>query len=85
DAYRVDVYNGDTGKLAGSSAVQNIPAGGWYQFSPVLTAYGVANGYVRVVRTGGSSALYAYGVVNDGATPASGATNDGSFVAFSDR
>jgi hypothetical protein len=85
DAYRVDVYNGDTGKLAGSSPVQNLPAGGWFQFSPVLASFGVANGYVHVVRTGGSSALYAYGVVNDGATPGSGATNDGSYVAFSNR
>jgi PKD repeat protein len=85
DAYRVDVYNGDTGKLAGSSPAQNLPAGGWFQFSPLLPAFGVANGYVHVVRTSGSSALYAYGVVNDGATPGSGATNDGSFVAFSNR
>jgi PKD repeat protein/photosystem II stability/assembly factor-like uncharacterized protein len=85
DAYRVDVYDGDTGKLAGSSAVQNLPAGGWNQFSPILAAYGVANGYVHVVKTGGSSALYAYGVVNDGATPGSGATNDGSFVAHANR
>ncbi len=85
DAYRVDVYNGDTGKLAGSSKVQNLPVGGWFQFSPILTSYGVANGYVHVLRTGGSSALYAYGVVNDGPTPQSGATNDGSFVAHSNR
>src|SRR5271169_146012 len=85
DAYRVDVYDGDTGTLAGSSPVQNLPAGGWFQFSPILTSFGVANGYVHVVRTGGSSALYAYGVVNDGATPQSGATNDGSFVAHSNR
>ena len=82
DAYRVDVYDGDTGKLAGSSPVQNLAPGGWFQFSPVLAAYGVANGYVHVVRTSGSSALFAYGVVNDGATSSSGATNDGSFVAF---
>lgn len=85
DSYRVDVYDGDTGKLAGSSPVQNLPAGGWFQFSPILASFGVANGYVHVVRTAGSSALYAYGVVNDGATPSSGATNDGSFVAFSNR
>ena len=85
DKYRVDVYNGDTGKLAGSTAAQDLPVGGWYQFSPILTSFGVANGYVHVVRTGGSSALYAYGVVNDGATSGSGATNDGSYVAFSNR
>ncbi len=85
DGYRVDVYDGDTGKLAGSSAVQNLAPGGWFQFGSVLASFGVANGYVHVVRTSGSSALYAYGVVNDGATAASGATNDGSFVTFSNH
>ncbi len=83
--YRLDVYDGDTGKLAGSSPVQTLPPGGWFQFSPVLPAYGVRNGYVRVVKLSGGSWILAYGVVNDGATPGSGATNDGSFVAFSNR
>ena len=83
--YRLDVYDGDTGKLAGSSPTQNLAAGGWFQFSPVLPAYGVKNGYVRVVRLSGTSLLMAYGVVNDGAAPGSGGTNDGSYVAFSNR
>jgi len=82
---RLDVYDGDTGKLAGSSASQSIPPGGWFQWSGILAGYGVTNGYVRVVRLGGSSWMIAYGVVNDGATPGSGATNDGSYVAFSNR
>ncbi len=84
-AVRLDVYDGDTGRLAGSSPSQSIPPGGWFQWSGILTAYGVTNGYVRVVRLGGSSWMIAYGVVNDGATPGSGGTNDGSFVAFSNR
>ncbi|MCI4355127.1 MAG: PKD domain-containing protein, partial [Thermoplasmata archaeon] len=83
--YRLDVYDGDTGKLAGSSPTQNLAAGGWFQFSPVLPAYGVKNGYVRVVRLSGTSLLMAYGVVNDGAAPGSGGTNDGSYVSFSNR
>jgi photosystem II stability/assembly factor-like uncharacterized protein len=82
---RLDIYDGDTGKLAGSSASQSIPPGGWFQWSGILTSHGVMNGYVRVVRLGGSSWMIAYGVVNDGATPGSGATNDGSYVAFSNR
>ena len=82
---RLDIYDGDTGRLAGSSPSQSIPPGGWYQWSGILTAYGVTNGYVRVVRLGGSSWMIAYGVVNDGATPGNGATNDGSYVAFSNR
>lgn len=83
--YRLDIYNGDTGQLAGSSPTQSLAAGGWFQFSPVLSSYGVANGYVRVVRLTGGSHFIAYGVVNDGATPISGGTNDGSFVAFSNH
>ncbi|MGZ6988300.1 MAG: hypothetical protein ACXVH0_05010, partial [Thermoanaerobaculia bacterium] len=83
--YRLDVYDGETGKLAGSSPVQNLPPGGWFQFSSVLSVYGVSQGYVRVVRLSGSSWMLAYGVVNDGATPQSGATNDGSYIAHSNR
>ena len=83
--YRLDVYDGDTGKLAGSSAVRNLAPGGWFQFSPVLAPFGIANGYVHVVRVSGASHFLAYGVVNDGATPTSGGTNDGSYVAFSNR
>jgi hypothetical protein len=83
--YRLDVYDGDTGRLAGSSPTQSLPAGGWFQLSSVLASYGISNGYVRVVRLSGSSWILAYGVVNDGATSTSGATNDGSFVVFSNR
>lgn len=43
--------------------------------------FGVSNGYARVVVLSGSPSFFAYGVVNDGASPASGATNDGSYVA----
>jgi PKD repeat protein len=84
-AVRLDIYDGDTGKLAGSSPSQSIPPGGWFQWSGIFTAYGVTNGCVRAVRLGGSSWMIAYGVVNDGATPTSGGTNDGSYVAFSNR
>ena len=83
--YRLDVYDGDTGRLAGSSPIQSLAPGGWFQVSSVLATYGVSNGYVRVVRLSGSSLIQAYGVVNDGATSTSGATNDGSFVAFSNH
>ena len=37
------------------------------------------------VKLSGGSWILAYGVVNDGAAPGSGATNDGSFVPFSNR
>ena len=83
--FRLEVYDGDTGRLVGSSPIQSLPAVGWFQVSSVLASYGISNGYVKVVRISGGSWIQAYGVVNDGATATSGSTNDGSFVAFSNR
>ncbi len=79
--FRVDVYDGDTGHLAGSTAPFTLVPGGWMQLNSVLAPFDVSNGYARVVWLSGSASFFAYGVVNDGASPASGATNDGSYVA----
>jgi hypothetical protein len=79
---RVDVYSGNTGHLAGSAAPVTLPPGGWTQLNAVLTPFGVTNGYVHVVRLSGRSRFVAYGVVNDGASVSSGATNDGSYVGM---
>ena len=81
-AFRVDVFDGATGRLAGSSAVTPLPAGGWTQLNAVLGPFGLGNGWAHVVRVSGDGSLVAYGVVNDGASPSSGATNDGSYVAM---
>ena len=77
---RVDLYSGATGQLAGSAPPVTLPPGGWKQLDAALAPFGAANGYARVVRLSGTSRFAAYGVVNDGATPSSGATNDGSYV-----
>ena len=77
---RIDVYSGETGHAAGSTGPVTLPPGGWKQIDAVLAPFGVANGYARIVRLSGSSRFAAYGVVNDGAAPGSGATNDGSYV-----
>jgi PKD repeat protein len=84
-SFQVDIYNGDTGTLAGSSNPMTLLPGGWLQLSSILSPYTVSNAYARVTRQGGTSRIVAYGVVNDGATPSSGATNDGSYVQFSNR
>ncbi|MEO6325684.1 MAG: hypothetical protein ABIT01_18515, partial [Thermoanaerobaculia bacterium] len=83
--FRVDVYNGDTGLLAGSTVEYSLPPKGWGQLSGILSTFGVSNGFVRVVRTAGTSRFVAYGVANDGASSDSGATNDGSYIAFSNQ
>jgi hypothetical protein len=78
---RLEVYDGDTGRLAGELGPFVVPSRGWLQFPSVLAGFGVSNGYVRVVGTTGADRLVVYGVVNDGETSSSGRTNDGSFIS----
>lgn len=76
-----EVYDGQTGALAGTSAKVSLPPGGWTQWSGLLPAFGVTQGYVRVVNETATGSFVAYGVVNDGASPGSPAgTDDGSYV-----
>jgi hypothetical protein len=79
-AFRVDVYDGTTGLLAGSTTPAPLSPGGWTQLNAVLQPFGVANGYAHVVKLSGNSRFLVYGVVNDGAAPGQG-TSDGSYVA----
>jgi hypothetical protein len=79
----VEIFDGDTGALAGQTPSVTIGPGGWMQFDAILAGFGVKNGFARVVYDDGSGSLIAYGVVNDGAAPSSGGTNDGSYVASS--
>ena len=83
--FHLEVYDGNTGHLAGTSADTTLGPLAWLQLDDVLMGYGVSNGFVRVVTTAGTDHFIAYGVVNDGATPTSGGTNDGSFLAFCNR
>jgi hypothetical protein len=82
--FRVDVFDGGTGLLAGSTEEIALAPGGWKQVDGILLRFGLSNGYARVVRTSGSGRFVAYGVVNDGESPGSGGTNDGSFVGMSE-
>ncbi len=83
--FHLEVYDGDTGQLAGQSTDLTLGPHAWLQLNDVLQGYGASNGFARVVATAGTDRFIAYGVVNDGATPTSGATNDGSFLAFCNR
>jgi len=83
--FHLEVWDGNTGQLAGTSPDTALGPLAWTQVDDVLEAYGVSNGFVRVVTTAGADHFIAYGVVNDGATPTSGGTNDGSFLAFCNR
>jgi hypothetical protein len=79
-AFRVDVYDGNTGRLAGSATPAALAPGAWSQINAVLQSFGVANGYVHVVKLAGNDHFLVYGVVNDGGAPGQG-TSDGSYVA----
>jgi hypothetical protein len=76
----VDVYDGNTGLLAGSTSAATLSPGGWTQVNAILQPFNVSNGYIHVVKLAGNSRFLAYGVVNDGAAPGQG-TSDGSYVA----
>ncbi len=79
-SFRIDVYDGDTGRLAGSLSPAALAPGGWTQINAVLRSFGVTSGYVHVVKLAGADRFLAYGVVNDGSAPGQG-TSDGSYVA----
>lgn len=79
-SFRVDVYNGSTGQLTGSTSAATLAPGGWMQVNAILQSFGVSNGYAHVVKLTGNSRFFAYGVVNDGGAPGQG-TSDGSYVA----
>jgi hypothetical protein len=77
----VEVYDGETGKLAGTTDKATLAPGGWKQWANLLPTYGVTQGYVRVVNETATGTFSAYGVVNDGPTPGSATgTDDGSYV-----
>jgi len=76
-----DVFDGETGLLAGSVALvpQGVPFV-WNQVNSILSRFGIRNGYARIrADVGPFPPFFAYGVVNDGASPGLG-TSDGSYV-----
>lgn len=76
-----EVFNGETGLPVGGLDLPPVPADGWIQINSILERFGVTQGYVRVTAINASyrTAFYAYGVINDGASPGEG-TGDASFV-----
>ncbi len=75
-----EIHNGITMQKAGQATI-TLPPGGWKQLNSVLADFGVANGYVRVLKVSGDDRFIAYGVVNDGG-PVSPGTNDGSVITM---
>ena len=82
DTFSIELYDGETGKLANTISGVTLAAGGWKQFNTILAenAPQVRQGYAHVVRTGGINPFIAYAVINDGATPGQ-RSGDGAFIA----
>lgn len=78
--FAIDIFNGDSGQLAGTVQGISVGAKGWRQINTILSQFsGVTQGYARVRRTAGTNPFITYGVVNDGAT-AGERSGDGAFI-----
>jgi hypothetical protein len=78
---RLDLYDGDTGHLAGTADNVTVPAGGFLQLNQVLSTYapGTSNGYGQVTKKTGANPYISYTVVNDGGSPGQ-RSGDGAFA-----
>ncbi|HEX7528828.1 MAG TPA: hypothetical protein VF425_06940, partial [Thermoanaerobaculia bacterium] len=78
---RLDLYDGETGHLAGTADDVTVPAGGFLQLNQVLSTYapGVSNGYGLVTKKTGANPYLSYTVVNDGGSPGQ-RSGDGAFA-----
>ena len=79
--FAIDIYNGETGLLAGTVTTKAVPARGWHQVDGILgrSSPGTRQGYVHIRRISGQNPFLAYGVVNDGGAPGQ-RSGDGAFL-----
>ncbi len=78
---RLDLYDGDTGRLAGTADNVTVPSGQFLQLNQVLSTYapGVSNGYGLVTKKTGLNPYISYTVVNDGGSPGQ-RSGDGAYA-----
>ena len=79
--FAIDIYNGETGLLAGTVTTRPVPARHWHQINGILgrTPPGTRQGYVHIRRLSGQNPFLAYGVVNDGGARGQ-RSGDGAFL-----
>ena len=79
--FELEIFDGDTGRLARTVTTEPLPARRWRQINAVLAdhARGTTQGYVRIRKTSGNNPFLAYGVVNDGGAPRQ-RSGDGAYV-----
>jgi hypothetical protein len=82
ESFSIELYDGETGKLANTINDVTLAAGGWKQFNTILAEYAsqVQQGYTHVIRKSGNNPFIAYAVVNDGTQPGE-RSGDGAFIA----
>ncbi|HKC26264.1 MAG TPA: hypothetical protein VKF32_16095, partial [Thermoanaerobaculia bacterium] len=85
DAFRLDIYDGDTGDLVKTVEGVSVAAKKWTQITTILALYapGVTNAYAKVTKTAGNNPFITYAVVNDGGAPGQ-RSGDGAFIPMSD-
>ncbi len=81
DTFKIEIFNGVTGQLAGTIDGIMLSARRWMQIGAILAPYapGVTQGYARVTKVSGANPFIVYGVVNDGSRP-NERTGDGAFL-----
>ena len=79
--FHLEIYDGDTGGLAGTVTTRPLPARRWRQIGSILRNHtrGTTQGYVRIRKLSGNNPFLAYGVVNDGASPGE-PSGDGAYL-----
>ena len=84
--FAIDIYNGETGLLAGTVTTKPVPARHWHQIDGILsrTPPGTRQGYVQIRRMSGQNPFLAYGVVNDGGSPGQ-RSGDGAYLPARER
>jgi hypothetical protein len=71
NAFRVEIFDGETGLKVNAIEGITLEARSWMQFESLLARYaaGTTQAYARVTRTGGSNAFITYAVISDGGRP----------------
>jgi hypothetical protein len=81
DTFRIELFDGATGLLAGTLEGVTLAGMNWKQIGNILAAQapGTAQGYARVTRTAGTNPFLVYSVINDGGQPGQ-RSGDGAFL-----
>jgi hypothetical protein len=80
-SYLVEIFDGDTGKKAGETIVQNLPYERFIQLDRVIFTVTplVKNAFIKVTAIDGENPFITYAVLNDGSEPGK-RSGDGAYI-----